>query len=327
MSSRKLLSENRIASLFERAAESDRPMDILNSGGRARWLRTIDFTRPTKFTPDQESRLRRAHDTFCRLAAAKLQAEHRIPMEIEIIDVVQLTFSDAHALCNRNAMTATLEVDPIGTKILLTMDVPLLLGSIERLLGSPSEGPPAERSLTEIDLMLVRRVFDTFVEALSTTWNQLAEEVSMKRLTLDVHTETAQTVGASEPTLAIEMEARMQGTTAKVAVLLPHRSVQQISAAYSKRSDADREADPESAAAVREGLGGVDITLRAEVGDVRMPVREVLALQPGDIIPLGIPADAAMALRADDVTLHHVRPGRHGRARAIQILGPAEGGT
>jgi flagellar motor switch protein FliM len=175
--------------------------------------------------------------------------------------------------------------------------------------------------------MLVRRVFDSFIEALSSTWNQMAEEVSMKRLTLDVHTETAQTVGASEPTLAIEMEARMQGTAAKLIVLLPHGSVQPIAAAYSKRSDADREEDPESAAAVREGLGGVDITLRAEVGDVRMPVREVLALKPGDVIPLGIPADAPMALRADDVTLHHVRPGRHGRARAIQILGPAGDGA
>jgi flagellar motor switch protein FliM len=117
----------------------------------------------------------------------------------------------------------------------------------------------------------------------------------------------------------------MQDTTAKLIVLLPHGSVQPIAAAYSKRSDADREEDPESAAAIRAGLGGVDITLRAEVGDVRMPVREVLALKPGDVIPLGIPADAPMALRADDVTLHHVRPGRHGRARAIQILGPAEG--
>ena len=74
MSSRKLLSENRIASLFERAAEGNRPVDIVTSGGRARWLRTIDFTRPTKFTPDQESRLRRAHDTFARLASTKLAA-------------------------------------------------------------------------------------------------------------------------------------------------------------------------------------------------------------------------------------------------------------
>jgi flagellar motor switch protein FliM len=100
--------------------------------------------------------------------------------------------------------------------------------------------------------------------------------------------------------------------------------VQSVSSAFSKRSDFGREADPEMAGAVRENLGEVDITLRAEVGEVRMPVREVLALKPGDVIGLGIPVDAAMGLRADDVLLHHVRPGKHGRARAIQILGPAE---
>ena len=66
MSANKLMSQDRIATLFERAAEGNRPMgDSLTGGGRARWLRTIDFTRPSKFTPDQENRLRRAHETFC----------------------------------------------------------------------------------------------------------------------------------------------------------------------------------------------------------------------------------------------------------------------
>jgi len=321
--SRKLLSDNRIASLFERAAEGDRPMDILNSGGRARWLRTIDFTRPTKFTPDQESRLRRAHETFCRLAGTRLAAEHRIPMEIDIVDVVQLTWSDAHALADRTAMSATVLAEPLNTKLMLTMDVPLLLGCIERLLGSPSETPPVERPLTDIDLVLVGRIFDVFVGSLSSMWEQLAE-VTMKRTALDVHSETAQTVGASEPTLALQMEARMESITAQVLLLLPHASVQPVAAAYSKRTDADREADEASADAIRDRLADVDITLRAEVGDVRMPVRDVLALEPGDVIGLGIPADAPMGLRADDVLLHLVRPGRHGRSRAIQILGPAE---
>jgi flagellar motor switch protein FliM len=51
-----------------------------------------------------------------------------------------------------------------------------------------------------------------------------------------------------------------------------------------------------------------------------MPVREVLALKPGDVVGLGIPADAPMGLHADDVLLHLVRPGRHGRSRAVQIV-------
>jgi flagellar motor switch protein FliM len=323
--SKKLMSEGRIASLFERAAESDRPMDIVNEGGRARWLRTIDFTRPTKFTPDQENRLRRAHETFCRLAATRLAGEHRIPMEIDIVDVLQLTWSDAHALSQRSAMSATLLAEPIGSKLLLSMDVPLLLASIERLLGSPSEAEPVERSLTDIDLVLIGRIFDVFVESLSSMWEQLAG-VTLSRIGLEVQTETAQTVSASEPTLALQMEARMESITGQIVLLLPYASVQSVSSAFSKRSDADRTVDPAMAGAVRENLGEVDITLRAEVGEIRMPVREVLALKPGDVIGLGIPVDAAMALRADDVLLHHVRPGKHGRARAIQILGPAEAG-
>jgi flagellar motor switch protein FliM len=322
VSNKKLMSEGRIASLFERAAAGDRPMDIVDGGGRARWLRTIDFTRPTKFTPDQESRLRRAHESFCRLASTRLAGD-RIPMEIEIVDVLQLTWSDAHALSDRAAMSAQLLAAPLGSKLLLSMDVPLLLACIERLLGSPSEASPEERPLTDIDLALVRRVFDVFIESLSATWDQLAG-VTLARAALDVHSETAQTVGSSEPTLALQMEARMQSATGQIVLLLPYASVQSVAEAYSKPSDAGRERDLQSASAVRDGLGGVDITLRAEVGEVRMPVREVLALKPGDVVGLGIPADAAMALRADDVLLHHVRPGKHGRARAIQIIGPAE---
>ena len=320
MSSGKLMSQDRIATLFERAAEGNRPMgDSLTGGGRARWLRTIDFTRPPKFTPDQENRLRRAHEAFCRVATTKLAAEHRIDMDIDIVDVVQLTWSDAHAMADRAAMSATIETAPIGTKLLMTMDVPLLLCCIERLLGSPSEAEPARRELTDIDLMLVRRVFDVFVESLSTMWEQLAD-VRMTRSSLDVHTETAQTVGASEPTLVLQMEARMRETTAQMILLLPHASVQPVSASYSKRADEDRVPDPADSAAVRDGLGEVDITVRAEIGEVRMPVREVLALKPGDVVGLGVPADAAMGLCADDVLLHRVRPGRHGRARAVQIV-------
>lgn len=320
MSSNRQMSQDRIAMLFERAAEGNRPMgDSLTGGGRSRWLRTIDFTRPSKFSPDQENRLRRAHEAFTRVAATKLAAEHRIDVDIDIVDVVQLTWADAHAQAARTAMCATVEAAPIGTKLLLTMDVPLLLCCIERLLGSPSETEPERRELTDIDLMLVRRIFDVFIESLSSMWEQLAD-VTMSRSSLDVHAETAGTIGSSEPTLVLQMEARMKETTAQMFLLLPHASVHPVAASYSKRADEDRVPDPAESAAVRDGIGEVDITLRAEIGEVTLSVRDVLALKAGDVVGLGVAADAPMGLRADDVLLHTVRPGRHGRARAVQVL-------
>ena len=60
-------------------------------------MRTVDFTRPTKFTTDQERRIKRALDTFCRTASTRLSAELRMPLELEVINVSQLTWGNAHA--------------------------------------------------------------------------------------------------------------------------------------------------------------------------------------------------------------------------------------
>jgi flagellar motor switch protein FliM len=46
----------------------------------------------------------------------------------------------------------------------------------------------------------------------------------------------------------------------------------------------------------------------------------VLALQPGDVLSLGAPADGGVTLFADKVPVHHAKPGRSGSRRAVQIV-------
>jgi flagellar motor switch protein FliM len=322
--SQKLLSAERIAALFDAAAEGKRPVE--GGGGRARWLRTIDFTRPTKFTPDQENRLRRAHENFCRTAATKLAAEHRIGIELEVVDVAQRTWNEAHVLVPRASMSAVLDLDPLGTKVLLAVQRPLLLFCIGRLLGSSDEGPPRERTLTEIDLILVRRVLEVLVGCLTTTWEPMAG-VRFKQSALDAHSETVGLMSTSEPTLAVTMEARIGAMASRIVLLLPHMSVQPVAASFSKHKERHQRHDPAAALAVRERLGGVGVTVRAEVGEVRLPVRDVLALRPGDTVPLGLAADGALSLRVDDVELYRVKAGRSGRQRAVQVVDlPADEG-
>jgi flagellar motor switch protein FliM len=45
-------------------------------------MKKIDFTRPTKFTPDHERRLGRALAAFCRTSSTRLSAELRLPIEL-----------------------------------------------------------------------------------------------------------------------------------------------------------------------------------------------------------------------------------------------------
>jgi flagellar motor switch protein FliM len=61
------------------------------------------------------------------------------------------------------------------------------------------------------------------------------------------------------------------------------------------------------------------MTVRAEVASIELPIEQVLALQPGDVLRLGAPADAGVTLFADKVPVHRAKPGRSGSRRAVQI--------
>ena len=65
------LSAAEIDALFDQANSGRPPVESSDSGQgrRTRWLRTVDFSRPSKFGIDQQRRLRRIMDVFCASAA------------------------------------------------------------------------------------------------------------------------------------------------------------------------------------------------------------------------------------------------------------------
>ena len=51
------------------------------------------------------------------------------------------------------------------------------------------------------------------------------------------------------------------------------------------------------------------MTVRAEVASVELPIEQVLALKPGDVLSLAAPADGGVTLFADKVPVHQAKPG------------------
>jgi flagellar motor switch protein FliM len=306
------LDANEIEKLFARASEGTLPtpaeQHAQQAGRRARWLRTVDFTRPTKFSTDQERRMRRALDTFTERAATRLVAEHRTPMEIEVIDVGQFTWHNAFSQVPDPSVYITLECAPHDGRLLLTAELPIVLIALERMLGGKPETAPRDRELTDIDLMVVHRLFSTIVEALSSILFDTAE-MNVSIATVDTQHETVQVTSGAEPTLALTLEARLDGLSNTMSLLVPYAR------------------DERTAAAVNHGLSLVDVTLRAEVADATLTLEEVLALQPGDVVRLDAPADAEVTIFADRTPVHRARGGRSGTRRAVQITTPVEPAT
>ena len=313
---------DRIAALMAAAGQSRRPAEgESGTGRRPRWLRTVDFSRPTKFTTDQERRLTRAIEAYCRTASARLAAE-RVPCELELLDCSQHTWNNAQAHVPAGSVVALAGIEPLGTRVVLSAENPLLIGALEALLGGSADRVSRERKLTDIDLLLIRRVFETLVEALSSVFEDHAG-VRLSVTDVDPAGETTYLEQPSEPTLALTMEARLGRASTVMVLLLPYHAVEAVLGRFSGRDDGqDSGPDRLTVEAVRAGVARVDVTVRAEVADRLMPVHEVLALKPGDIVKLGAAAGSQVTLYAEDVPVHSARPGRSGNRRAVQVLGP-----
>jgi flagellar motor switch protein FliM len=313
-----VLSADAIAALVE-AAKDGRLPDESQPAPRKRRMRPVDFTRPSKYNAEQERRLKRAMEAFCRTASSRLSAELRVPLELEMIDTSQLTWRDAHTQVPDGSIAAVAEVNPTGTKLLLASETPLVLGAIELLLGGARGSGIAERRLTEIDWALARHFFDRVIAQMSLIWQDMAS-VELKLDQLDLHMETAQMFSVSEPTLSITMEARLDGGSSTLALLLPWSAIGPVVEALSTQEDGGANRGEDEARNVRRAVGQVDMSVRAEVAAREMPIEQVLALKPGDVLSLNAPATGGITLFADKVPVHVAKPGRAGSRRAVQVV-------
>jgi len=320
-----VLSPDAIAALVDAAKEGRLPEEAGPDRSRQRRMRTVDFTRPTKFTAEQERRIKRALDIFCRTASTRLSAELRMSLELEVISVNQLTWSNAHGQVPARSIACTVDVAPLGTRMLLSTEMNLVLSAIELLLGGSGTTVPRERRLTDIDWALARHFLDRVLAQLSVVFADLAE-LELSANALDMHVDTAQTAPVSEPTLAFTIEARMDRESATIALLLPHAAIAPVIDRLTAREDGDAVGDAHTADAVRSAVGRVEMTVRAEVASVELPIEEVLALRPGDVLRLDGRADAGVTIYAGDVPVHRGMPGRSGGRRAVQVTHRLEGG-
>lgn len=290
-------------------------------------MKKIDFTRPTKFTPDHERRLQRVLSAFCRTSSTRLAAELRLPIELEFVEATQLTWANAHDRLTSSALCALVELRPAGTQVVLAADSGFILAGIESLLSGAPEEPPPDRRLTEIDLALARRLFDDLLGQLTVVWRDLTG-TELALVGIDSQLETAGVAPVSEPTLELAMRVRMLERELALTLLLPHRAIAPVEERIlGRRGEGDGAADPVTGLRLREALAGIEVALRAEIAGPQTPAAAVLGLAPGSTLRLGGRVGDGLSLCVEGVRVMRAKPGRSGSRRAVQVLEAIEPGA
>ena len=277
-------------------------------------LRTLDFTRPTKFSNDQQRRISRAMETFCQTASTRLSSELRWPLELEILNTSQLTWAAAHNRLAPGSVPVLVEVDPIATRMLLCVEQSFVLVCLEALLGGAPERPPRDRRLSEIDWSLTSRLLGSIIGTLSPVWEEIGG-IRLRAGDIDP-TDASQIASVSEPTFSMVLECRINQQSFTLTLLVPWISVEPVANQLSGREPARRLDGADHNAPMRAAMSRVRVALRAEVAAVHMSVDEILALKPGSVVKLGGRAEDGVALFAENTPVALASPGASG-ARSL----------
>ena len=139
---------------------------------------------------------------------------------------------------------------------------------------------------------------------------------------VDLEGDAGVVVPPGEPTFALTLESRIDALPSSMTLLIPWSAIGPVvdqilgGGVGGLRS---QDTDSREARAMRRGLAGAHVCLRAEVGSLEMPVERVLALTPGTLLALQDRAEEGMRLFAEGVPLGRCRPGLRGTRRAVKL--------
>jgi len=277
----------------------------------------MELLHPACFSPQVRDLLEHAHESFCANVAPDLSAALGAPLQLTVSGLEEQPLAEALASLRRPSVQVVLSMRPGSAPLLVAIEEGALRRFVLHLLGGRGdEQLGGQTALTQLELTLAHRLVSLLADRLSDAWQALLE-VSLTLEAVELREERIHLGSPTETVLSISIDVLEQDSVTSLVVVVPHRAMEQA---------LPRPAAPEPAEAepLRAALASMDVEVRAELPAVELPLEQVLALRPGDVVRLGSRASEGVVLVADGVAVHRALPGRSGDRRAARVVGRLE---
>ena len=172
-----------------------------------------------------------------------------------------------------------------------------------------------------------RRLFSTMLGQLSLIWNDVAERRARARRPRGTTENAADRRRSASRRSSLTVEARIARTSSTLSLLVPFCAIAPVAGrvlAARRRRPADDDGATGEARRRRARAASRSRCAPRSSDSAHDRRGASLALKPGDVLRLDGQARHGVTLFAGQVPVHRARPGRSGRKRAVQILGPVE---
>ncbi|WP_040948678.1 flagellar motor switch protein FliM [Gorillibacterium massiliense] len=324
-----VLSQNEIDALLAALSSGEMDAEELKKEDTQKKVRAYNFKRATRFSKDHLRSLTRIHENFARFLTTYFSTQLRTFVQINVVQVEQLPYEEFIRSIPKMTILNIFEAEPLEGRMVLEVHPNVAYAMLDRMLGGSGNAPSKINALTEIDTMIMEKMFGRALESLTEAWKTVAD-ITPRLEALETNPQFMQIASANDTIALISLSTKIGDTTGMINLCIPHvviepimprLSVHHMFVTYKKTKTA------EETEALNSRINKSQLPVVAELGNSQLTVREFLGLTSGDVIRLDKPVEEGLSIRVSDKLKFIGSPGTVKGKIAVQVTEIASEGV
>jgi flagellar motor switch protein FliM len=318
-----VLSQNEVDALL--SAVSDNRMDTPggDGGGGAGGAGVVqyDLANQDRIIRGRMPTLDIIHDRFIRLFRMTLSNSLRKMANISVNSTGPLKFSEFMNSLPLPSCLNILRLDPLRGAAVMVIESKLLYALVDSFFGG-NDVPYTKiegKDFTQIEIKIARRVVLTAIDDLEKAWEPVYPlKVGYSRT--EINPQFVAVVPPSDVVIATTFDVELEKVSGTIKIVIPYATLEPIKSKLSVGFQSEQlEVDFIWINRIKEQIMGTTANLLVKLGGADITVRDLMELEPGDIIQLHSDATLPLDVLVEGLPKFKGIPGLSKGNRAIKI--------
>jgi flagellar motor switch protein FliM len=312
---RKILNQEEIDALFSAAQKGPKSGRVAPE----KKVEPCDLRRSSTLTSNQVRVVTTLHESLARRLGNSLGVYLRVAFEMNLVSAEQLTFDEFLSRVPELTYLASLHVLPIDARAALQADISLVFPIVDLVLGGSGADPIEPRDFTEIEEQIFETVIRLIARDLQSTWAAVIE-LDIRFDQRQQYSQVQNLMAPHEKILSLSFEIRLLEARGTLNMAFPAVIANALLRKLSSKGVLfERVPSPEIRQRLQQRLLDSHFLTHLSLPPSPLKIRELLALEPGSVLPLPVPCGAPISFNVSGKPMFLAYPVRHGLKKGARV--------
>jgi flagellar motor switch protein FliM len=285
-------------------------------------VRPYNFWSPNRFSKEQMRALELVHEELAERLTNSLPSFLHTNLRPQVVHTEQGRFHDFLADLQPNSLFHLISLAPLPGQFVITFSPEISFIILEQRLGGSSKSLSKDHSLTEIDQSLLQDLVENMLNDVKAAWGKVVS-IEPKLVDSTVNHHWVQMLIGNERVMMITFELIIHETTGTMSFYLPYSMLKPVANELNPHliiaGRKEQQSDPLARKLNLESVSNTTLPLRVLLGTSSILVRDLMKLEPGQIIQLDQHVADEVVIQVAKKTRFMGRVGKQGVHMAVQI--------